>query len=98
MRIISPSFSNVGSQIDVTGPGVGVVSTVPESAYAIMSGTSMATPAVTGLAARVLARHGDVLTATRDAARADTIVKLVLQSAKTLGFGAKFEGQGLPVS
>ncbi|PYN84338.1 MAG: peptidase S8/S53 subtilisin kexin sedolisin [Candidatus Rokuibacteriota bacterium] len=90
------SFSNIGREIDCTGPGVGVISTVPEKAYAIMSGTSMATPAVVGLAAKLLARHLTLLKANRDAARADGIVKLVLQSAKKLGFGAEFEGQGLP--
>lgn len=90
------AFSNIGREIDCTGPGVGVISTVPEKAYAIMSGTSMATPAVVGLAAKLLARDQTLLTANRDAARADGIAKLVLQSAKTLGFGAKFEGRGLP--
>ena len=90
------AFSNIGPEIDCTGPGVGVISTVPAKAYAIMSGTSMATPAVVGLSAKLLARDLPLLKATRDAARADGIAKLVLHSAKTLGFKAEFEGQGLP--
>ena len=89
-------FSNVGHEIDCTGPGVGVISTVPEKAYAIMSGTSMATPAVAGLAARMLAKQPTLLNDARDVSRAEGIAKMVLQSAKTLGFGATYEGQGLP--
>jgi len=89
-------FSNIGPEISVTGPGVGVISTVPDKHYAVMSGTSMATPAVTGLAARMLATDPSLLNARRDATRADGIAKLVLQSCKKLGFGPNFEGQGLP--
>lgn len=47
-------FSNIGPETDLTGPGVGVMSTVPNG-YGVMSGTSMATPAETGAAARLLA-------------------------------------------
>ncbi|MBA4116278.1 MAG: S8 family serine peptidase, partial [Rubrobacter sp.] len=46
------SFSNYGfSSVDVAAPGVGILSTVPNNAYASYSGTSMATPRVTGAAA-----------------------------------------------
>ena len=55
------AFSNVGPQVDFTGPGVGVVSTVPGGNYAVMSGTSMAAPAVTGFAASVLAANPGVM-------------------------------------
>src|SRR5206468_4942423 len=47
-------FSNVGPQMDLTGPGVAIMSTVPGS-YAEISGTSMACPAATGAAARAIA-------------------------------------------
>ena len=90
------AFSNIGTDLDCTGPGVGVVSTVPEASYAAMSGTSMATPAVTGLAARMLAKNQALLSAPRDRERANGIVKALLQSAKTLGFKPIFEGRGLP--
>jgi subtilisin len=89
-------FSNVGPELDCTGPGVGVVSTVPDRAYAVMSGTSMATPAITGLAARLLAKTPDILNAARDEARADNIVRMLLHWCKKLGFGAKYEGEGAP--
>ncbi|HEX4795135.1 MAG TPA: S8 family serine peptidase [Humisphaera sp.] len=90
------AFSNIGLELDATGPGVGIISTVPDKKYAVMSGTSMATPAVTGLAARLLAKNAAILNANRDASRADRIVRLLLQSCKSLGFGPTFEGQGLP--
>lgn len=89
-------FSNIGPQIDCTGPGVGVVSTVPEKTYAVMSGTSMAAPAITGLTARLLAKQPNLTSAARDTSRADAIVKVVLQSTRILGFGPNYEGQGLP--
>lgn len=89
------AFTNVGPEIDLIGPGVGVISTVP-GGHAIMSGTSMACPAVAGMAARLLAADAAVLAMPRDQARSDEIAKLVLQAASNLGFGVTFQGNGLP--
>lgn len=88
------AFSNVGPEIDLTGPGVGIVSTVP-GGYGVMSGTSMACPAATGAAARLLAGRSDLLGMPRTQARSDALVALFLQAAKAMGFGASFEGSGL---
>src|SRR5262249_13701444 len=66
------AFSNVGPEVALTGPGVGVISTVP-GGYAIMSGTSMACPAVTGAAARLLAANAAILAMPRDQTRSDAI-------------------------
>lgn len=49
------SFSNYGSEVDVTAPGVDVLSTVPDDSYGNLSGTSMACPAATGVAGLSLA-------------------------------------------
>lgn len=89
------SFSNVGPDVDLTGPGVAIISTFP-GGYAEISGTSMACPAVTGAAARAVASAPKVVGMKRDAARSAAIVKVLLASAKSLGFQPAFEGHGLP--
>lgn len=88
------AFSNIGEDTDVTGPGVGVISTVP-AGFGVMSGTSMACPAETGAAARLLATRANILSMARGQARSDTMAQTVLSAAQSLGFGALFEGQGV---
>ena len=66
------SFSNYGSMVDISGPGVSVVGAYsslsqlctvnnlpPEQCYVIISGTSQATPHVTGVVARYLSSLSD---------------------------------------
>lgn len=90
------SFSNIGPETDVTGAGVGIISTYPKDRYAVMSGTSMACPAVCGVAARLLANNAEVLALPRNQERSDRIAKLVFDAAVNLGFPPEMQGAGLP--
>jgi type VII secretion-associated serine protease mycosin len=51
------SSSNQGSYIEIAAPGSSVYSTYYGGGYAYMSGTSMATPHVSGLAALIWSQH-----------------------------------------
>jgi subtilisin family serine protease len=88
------AFSNIGPEIDLTAPGVGVISTFP-GGHAVLDGTSMACPAATGAAAAILAASAELLALPRDSARSEALARAVLGRARPLGFGSLFEGQGL---
>ncbi len=70
-------FSNWGDFVDVAAPGVNVWSTYRGGGYGMMTGTSMATPHVSGLAALILSLNPDL---TPDQVRA-----LIEQNADDLG-------------
>ncbi len=75
---LAAPFSNYGEkQVDVFAPGVDVLSTIPGGDFARESGTSMATPVVTGVAA-LLMSYFPKLTA------AD-VKKLILDTATRYG-------------
>lgn len=51
------SFSGYGVKLDVVAPGNGILSTLPNNSTGSMSGTSMATPHVAGVAALVISKN-----------------------------------------
>lgn len=62
---VKSAFSNYGAWVDVAAPGDQILSTYLGSSFAYLSGTSMATPLVSGLAA-LLAAQGRSNTNVRD--------------------------------
>jgi thermitase len=54
-------YSNFGNWIDIAAPGSSIYSLLPNSSYAYMSGTSMASPHVVGVAGLILAVNSSLL-------------------------------------
>ena len=86
------SFSNNSRQVDVIAAGVDVLSTYPTSQYAVLSGTSMATPHVSGALALIINAgekyFGRTLTESE-------IYALLAQTCCSLGYKPTSEGHGL---
>lgn len=98
-EIFPASFSSIGPQIDISAPGVAVVSTVPGGGYAAADGTSAAAAHITGLAAVVMAHHPlfqDGPWATRSEQRVHALYELIRASAVPRFFDAQRGGAGVP--
>lgn len=69
------TFSNYGKKtVDLFAPGVDVLSTTPDNSYDTYSGTSMATPAVAGVAALLLSYDSSM--------DADAVKALILDTSR----------------
>lgn len=77
-------FSSHGPAVDLVGPGVAVVSSVPPDGFAACDGTSVAAAHVAGLAVLVLAHHPEFANPvlTRDSRRVDRLFQILKDSAR----------------
>ncbi|MFC4354265.1 S8 family serine peptidase [Chryseomicrobium palamuruense] len=82
--------ANLDLKPEVTAPGGGIVSTINNNQYAIMSGTSMAAPHVTGAAAILVSKAAALGVTGRD--RTNYIEALLMNSSRPVkNVGNQFE-------
>ncbi len=80
--------SNYGAlSVDIAAPGSYILSTAPGNSYAFMSGTSMAAPMVTGVAAMVYSYRTDLALSDLKAALLSTARPLESLAGKTVSGG-----------
>lgn len=84
-------FSNTNDEIDVVAPGVDVLSTIPGGQWAKYSGTSMATPHVSAVAALLIALNETPEKSLKE----EDVYQLLLNHAVTLKGDTKGVGRGL---
>jgi thermitase len=72
-RDVRATFSNANADVEIAAPGVAIVSTYNDGGYRSLTGTSMATPHVSGVAAVIRTRN-PALTAAQARAKLDASV------------------------
>jgi subtilisin len=96
------NFSCFGPEVTITGPGVGILSTVPErhgltEPYAVMDGTSMSSPAVCAVWAALLAADASYVSMPRNGTRAHMALAILRRHANDIRLDATFQGAGIPI-
>ncbi|GAA1880275.1 hypothetical protein GCM10009753_04540 [Streptantibioticus ferralitis] len=97
--LYAPLFSPLGPGIDLTAPGVAVLTTAPGGTYTPYDGTAIAAAHITGLAALTLAHHDTlrIQPQPRSVARVDHVHAMLRGSCRPVpGTDPKRVGAGLP--
>lgn len=84
-------FNSIGESVDFSAPGVDIYSTYLNNGYAKLSGTSMATPFITGLICLLLAKHRvqETETGQNDCKTVDQIKQHLIKYADDKGIVGK---------
>lgn len=102
-QLFLAEFSDFGGEIDCCAPGNGIISTVPPMAgapapYAVMDGTSMASPLAAGLLAVLLSRDSAYRALPRNLNRSLKARDILRRGSRDLALHSFFQGAGMLVA
>jgi subtilisin family serine protease len=98
-NLYAPPFTPLGPGVDLSGPGVAVITTAPGDTYTPYDGTAIAASHITGLAALTLAHHDAlrIQPQPRSSARVDHVHTMLRTSCRPVpGIDPTRIGAGLP--
>ncbi len=84
-------FSNTNDEIDLVAPGEKILSTYPSNRFAVLTGTSMATPHVSGAIALLIQQYEAL---TKGAITEPEIYKALIEHTVSLGYSREEQGNG----
>lgn len=84
---VFPTFSNTGDYVDISAPGVYITSLYNDGTTTVMSGTSMACPAIAAVVALIMANNPGISPA--------AVASILYANAIDIGYDALQQGAGL---